>query len=255
MPLRLQKKQGITRISNIFDEYAGTSIEDRGFQAPEGIRVFKSIGLVKANGTCELHPTLTPKAKAPPPSSPKLMNRFPPGTEPGDTSGVISPTSPGRKTPLNWPMANRPSGSGKGSRGNKILTNPKDVVVGGGSVLSPAHARSKSYRDVAVAPGSSQGRTLPQVSLPGQARSSSSSDGPIKTDVPDIELVAPRPLTLTDEGSAWIPRINEASKVVTAYLRHGGQDKKYNVHTTDGYIRVAVLIQLPDMKGHKIGHV
>ena len=47
---------------------------------------------------------------------------------------------------------------------------------------------------------------------------------------------------------------NEASKVVTAYLRHGGQDKRYNVHTTDGYVRVAVLIQLPEMKRLKIDH-
>ena len=100
-----------------------------GFQAPEGIRVFKSIRLVKANGTRELHPTLTPKTKAPPPSSPKLMNRFHPGTDPSDTSGVISPTSPERKMLMNWPMAGRPAGSGKGSRGNKIPTNPRDVVV------------------------------------------------------------------------------------------------------------------------------
>ena len=85
-PETMQQKQGTSRISNIFDEYAGISIEDRGFQAPEGIRVFKSIGLVKASGTCEPHPTLTPKTKAPPPSSPKLMNRFPPGTDPSDTS-------------------------------------------------------------------------------------------------------------------------------------------------------------------------
>ena len=82
----MQQKQGISRINNIFGEYAGIPIEDRGFQAPEGIRAFKSIGLVKANGTCEPHPTLTPKTKAPPPSSPKLMNRFPPGTDPSDTS-------------------------------------------------------------------------------------------------------------------------------------------------------------------------
>ena len=111
-PETTQKKQGITRISDIFDEYAGISIEDRGFQAPEGIRVFKSMGLIKASGTCELHPMLMPKAKAPPPSSPKLMNRFPPGTDPGDISGVISPTFPERKTLMNWPMASRPAGSG-----------------------------------------------------------------------------------------------------------------------------------------------
>ena len=151
---------------------------------------------------------------------------------------------------MNWPMANRPAGSGKGSRGKKIPTNPREVVVGDGSVLPPAHARSKSYRDVAVASGSSQGRTLPQVNLPGQARPGSGPNEPIKVDVPDIELEVPRPL---DEGdNAWIPRINGVSKVVTAYLRHGGQDKKYNVHSSDGYVRVAVFIQLPEMKRLKI---
>ena len=73
-PEIMQRKQGISRI-NIFDEYAGITIEDRGFQPPEGIRVFKSVGLIKADGTWEPHPTLTPKAKAPPPSSPKTANR------------------------------------------------------------------------------------------------------------------------------------------------------------------------------------
>ena len=110
---------------------------------------------------------------------------------------------------MNWPMAKRLSGSGRGI--NKIPTNPKDVVVGDGSVLPPAHARSKSYRDVAMVTGSGQGRTLPQVILPGQASSSSSFDGPIRTDVPDIKLEVPRALILDNDG-LWIPRINEASK-------------------------------------------
>ena len=78
-PETMQKKQGITRISNIFDGYAGISIGDRGFQAPEGIRVFKSIGLVKASGTCELHPTLTPKAKAPLAIQPQAYELVPSG--------------------------------------------------------------------------------------------------------------------------------------------------------------------------------
>ena len=152
---------------------------------------------------------------------------------------------------MNWPMAKRPTGSGRGI--NKIPTSPQDVVVGDGGVLPPAHARSKSYRDVAMVTGSGQGRTLPQVILPGQASFSSSFDGPIRTDVPDIKLEVPRAPVLDNDG-LWIPRINEASKVVTAYLRHGAQDKRYNAHSKDGYVRVAVLIQLPEMKRHKIDH-
>ena len=253
-PEIMKQKQSISKINTIFDEYAGISIEDRGFQAPEGIRVFKSIGLVKANGRCEPHPTLTPKTKAPPPSSPKLMNRFPPGTDPSVTSGVISPTSPEREMLMNWPMANRPAGSGKGSRGNKVPTNPADIVVGDGSVLPPAHTRSKSYRDVAVAQGTGSSgsghvRSFPQVNLPGQA--CPGPDGPIKTSAPDIKLSVPRPL---DEGdNAWLLRVDEASRRIAAYLRHGGQDKRYNVHSSDGYVRVAVFIQLPEMRMLKIG--
>ena len=225
-PETMQQKQGVSRINNIFDEYAGIAIEDRGFQPPEGIRVFKSIGLVKADGTWEPRPTLKPKAEAPPPSGPKLMNRFPPGADPSDTSGVISPTSPGRREPMNWPMAKIPAGSGKGSRRNKIPTNLEDVRIGDGSVLAPAHARSKSYRDVALAqgsgsPGSGHVRTLPQVNLPGQA--GPGPDGPIKTSVPDIKL---NPNCHLDDGdNAWLPLVDEASRRIAAYLRHGGQDE------------------------------
>ena len=38
-PTTTQSKHGLSRISNIFDEYAGVSLADRGFQAPEGIKV------------------------------------------------------------------------------------------------------------------------------------------------------------------------------------------------------------------------
>ena len=117
-------------------------------------------------------------------------------------------------------------------------------------MLPPAHARSKSYRDVAVASGSSQGCTFPQVNLPGQARPGSGPNEPIKVDVLDINLEAPRPLT--DGDNAWIPCVSQASKVVTAYLRYGGQDKRYNVHSSDGHVRVAVSIQQPEMKRLRI---
>ena len=105
--------------------------------------MFKHVGLVKADGTFAPLPTLTPKMKAPgPPSSPPRVNRFPPGTDPNDTSGIISRTSPERKEPMNWPKAQRPTGSDRGI--NKIPCNVQDVRIGDGSVLPPAHARSKS---------------------------------------------------------------------------------------------------------------
>ena len=101
-----------------------------------------------------------------------------------------------------------------------------------------------------MASGSSQGRTLPQVNLPGQAGPGPGSDGPIRTDVPDIKLNVPR--AFDDGDNVWLQRVNEASRRVTAYLRHGGQDKRYNVHSSDGYVRVAVFIQLPEMRRLKI---
>ena len=93
--LRLRSKHGISKISNFFDEYAGATITERGFQAPEGIKVYKNVGYVKADGTFAPLPTLMPKTKAPgPPLSPTRMIAFPPGTDPNDPGGVISPTSP-----------------------------------------------------------------------------------------------------------------------------------------------------------------
>ena len=75
---------------------------------------------------------------------------------------------------MNWPLAKKPEGFGKGSRGNKIPCNVQEIRIGDGSVLPPAHARSKSYRYVATASGSGASgsglrRGLPQVNLPGQA--------------------------------------------------------------------------------------
>ena len=219
-PETMKQKRGISGINNIFDEYAGITIEDRGFQPPEGIKVFKSIGLIKADGTWEPHPTLTPKAKAAPPLSPKTMNRFPPGTDPNDARGIISPTSPHQTEPMNWPMVKRPEGFSKGSRENKIPCQVKDVRIGDGSVLPPAHARSKSYRDVATASGSGASgsglrRGLPQVNLPGQACPGPA--GPIKTSVEDIKLNPNHPIDAGD--NAWPPgRLDEASKFIATYL-------------------------------------
>ena len=88
--------------------------------------------------------------------------------------------------------------------------------------------------------GGDQGRSLPEVALPGQW-SSGSVGQKIVTDAPDIKLNVLRGIT-QDESNAWLPdRINKASKFVTTYLRHGADDKRYNVHSPDGYARVAIL--------------
>ena len=104
-PETMKTKRSYSKINNIFNEYAGTTIEEREFMPPPGVKVFKSIGEVKFNGVFEKHPMLTP-AKAPPPLSPetiKRLNRFPPGIDPNDAKGIISPTSPNQQVLMNWP--------------------------------------------------------------------------------------------------------------------------------------------------------
>ena len=139
---------------------------------------------------------------------------------------------------MKWPKAKKwlePAGAVRGI--NKIPCDTNNFRIGDGSVLPPA--RSKSYRDATMQQGGDHGRSLPDVALPGRA--TSSFDGqPIKTGVPDITLDVRRAIT-EYESSAWIPRIDQASKVVTTFLRHGSNDKRYNVHSPDGYVRVAIL--------------
>ena len=90
-PSHVRSKHGISRINNIFDEYAGIALDQREFQAPEGIKVFKHIGFVKDDGMSALIPKLTAQVKAPP-SSPKRTKPFPPGAHPDEPGGFISPT-------------------------------------------------------------------------------------------------------------------------------------------------------------------
>ena len=253
-PETMKTKRGITKINNIFDEYAGIPLAEREFKPPPGTKVFKSIGTVKAEGSYDPHPKLTPKAKAAPPISPETiqrLNRFPPGTDPNDAKGIISPISPHQQEPMNWPLAHKPEGFGKGSRGSKIPCDVRDVRIGDGSVLPPPHARFPSYRDVAAASSglglsmAERKRGLPQVSLPGQA--GPGPTGPIETSVEDIKLNPNRPMDERD--NAWPPgRLDEASRRITTYLRHGSQDRRYNIHGPDGYARVALFIQLPEMR-------
>ena len=98
--------------------------------------------------------------------------------------------------------------------------------------------------------GADHNRRLPNVVLPGQS-SSSSSFQHIKTGVPDITLNTRRDITGYESG-AWIPRTDQASKIVTTFLRHGSSDTRFNVYSPDGYVRVAILVQLHGFKKHNI---
>ena len=41
-------------------------------------------------------------------------------------------------------------------------------------------------------------------------------------------------------------------KIVTTFLRHGADDKRFNVHSPDGYVRVAILVQLPEFRRNNL---
>ena len=70
-PSNVRAKHGISRVSDIFDEYAGIAPDQRAFYAPEGIKVSKHVGHLKDDGTLAPLPKLTAQVKAPPPLSPK----------------------------------------------------------------------------------------------------------------------------------------------------------------------------------------
>ena len=58
-PEIMRTKHGVSRINNIFDEYAGIAPDKRTFAAPEGIKVFKHIGFTTENGGHAPLPMLT----------------------------------------------------------------------------------------------------------------------------------------------------------------------------------------------------
>lgn len=249
-PDHMKIKRPYTRINNIFNEYAGINLENRAFEAPQGVKVFKAIGEISADGVYRAYPSLLP-AKAPPAlsPSPKRTVSFPPGIDPNGKRGIISPSS-SQPAPLHWPPAQKTKG--EGSRGNKIPCETKDVRVADASVR-PANARSPSYREVAPGSGIShteRGRILPQVNLPGQGGPAPATPAVISTNVLDIKLeISPPP---GPRDAAWLPsRVEEAPRVITTDLRHGSDDTRYNIQGTDGYVRVALFVQLPMMS--KVG--
>ena len=137
-PDTMRTKRKYSKIINIFNEYAGIilSESDREFTPPPGVKIFKAIGEIKLDGVYGAYPSLTP-AKAAPALSPdsKRAVRFPPGTDPNDTKGVVSP-SPQQPVAMNWPPAQRTQG--KGSRGNKIPCDTRDVRTHWGRQCPPA---------------------------------------------------------------------------------------------------------------------
>ena len=162
--------------------------------------MFKHAGYVKDDGTLAPLPKLIAQVKAPPPLSPKRTHPFPPGPHPNEPSGFIPPSSPEGKDITKWPKAAQdwlcpafePASDARRINAScKIPCEAKDFRIDDGSVLPPAHARSKSYRDAVMYQGADHDRKLPNVALPGQPGSSSGFQ-PIRTGVPDIILYQSR---------------------------------------------------------------
>ena len=249
-PDLMREKHGVSRLSNIFDEYAGIAPDKKEFIAPEGVKVVKLIGHTKDDGKFAPLPELTARVRTPP-SSLTRTKPFPPDRN--VPKGYTSPTSPGGHENTAWPKSqnflDRAADERRVNTSCKIHAQrqaTRDVRIGDGSVLPPA--RSKSYRDVAK--GGDLNRRLPNVALPGQS-SSSNAGLVVQTGAPDIILDTNRDIT-ADERSAWIPRIDQASKAVTNFLRHGAEGWRFNIHSKDGYIKVSMLVQLPLFRQWKI---
>ena len=248
-PGNIRTKRPYARTNNIFNEHAGISLENRAFNAPPGLKVFKAIGEIRTDGVYGAYPSLLP-AKAPPALSPKRTDSSPPGIDPNGTRGMISPSSP-QPAPPNWPPAQKIKG--EGSRGNKIPCETKDGRVVDASVRPP-YARLPSYREVASGSGIShteRGRNVPQVNLPGQGGPAPATPAVININATDIKLDIDRPPGPRD--AARPPsRVEEAPRVITTYLRHGSDDTRYKIQGTDGYVRVELFVQLPMVSKNKI---
>ena len=103
----MQHKHGLSRINNIFDDYAGIAPEQRAFTAPADLKVFRHVGFTTHDGGFKAPvPDLTPMHKAPMVArSPVRSVPFPPTDPSANPMGYTSPTSPGgREASLVWPL-------------------------------------------------------------------------------------------------------------------------------------------------------
>ena len=232
--------RGLTRIDNIFNSYAGITLQNRAFAAPVGTVVFKAVGEVIGDGTFRANQQVDLKAatdaKDPPTRapSPAKTTGFPPASSGlNSIRGTVSPTSPIPKEiifpGMPWPT-NNPVG---------------DVRVGDASVRPPSNKPTPG-RASAAQPRrwANEHATQPRLN---------DNIVPISTDVDDIVLGRlPRPATLpTLFAGGWTIRtLDSASREITKYLRHGEKNNAMNYHSTDGYVPVKIFLQLPRMRTH-----
>ena len=72
-PDHMKTKRPYARVNNIFNEHAEISLENRAFEAPPGVKVFKAIGEIRADGVYGAFPSLL-RAKALPALTASFQN-------------------------------------------------------------------------------------------------------------------------------------------------------------------------------------
>ena len=184
----MNAKHGVAKINNIFDDYAGIAPDQRAYDAPADLKVFKHVGHTTQSGGFAPLPSLTPSLKAPPAKSPIRTMAFPPvNPNINNPAGYTSPTSPGdREKSVTWPL--KPSFLDRAIEGGRRVNTSckipaqrqgtRDFRIGDGSVRDPSKGRSTSKNYKEAASGSGLGpdrRLLPSVTLPGQQQQPGSS--------------------------------------------------------------------------------
>ena len=224
------------------------------YNPPSGVKIFKAIGHVYEDGTYRDFSFLTEAPKSEP-ASPKHMFGIPSGAAIKEGKGIISPTSPPHG-PIQWPVRQTSRGKSE-TRGDKIPNDIKEVRFTNASVRPPSQ-RQHDSRDFPVHRHTGERASSSHQDLPAAADPNPRVVAVIDMEAPEITL-EPSHMSVSHtvqgpEGpEVWLQsRVDAASKVVTSYLRHGTKDPKYDLHGTDGYISVGLLVQLPLMKVNSI---
>ena len=117
---RMKNKRKFKKMDNLFNGYAGVTIDQRSYDPPAGVKIFRAVGKLYDDGTYRDYFSLTAAPK-PEPASPKHTFSIPSGAVIKEGKGIVSPTSP-LHGQIQWPV--RQISRGKSEiRGDKIPEN------------------------------------------------------------------------------------------------------------------------------------
>ena len=128
-------KRKFKKTANLFNEYAGITIGQRGCDPPAGVKIVKAVGQVYDDGTYREYPSLTAALK-PAPASPKHTFGIPSRAAFKEGKGIVSPTTLPHGQ-VQWPVRQTSRGKSE-TRGVKIPEN-KEVRFANASVRAPSH--------------------------------------------------------------------------------------------------------------------